>query len=260
MSSKCKIMVALAAAVLTAGRFASADTISVTDYLNPADDTVANPSGDVDVDPVQVGTTLNAMSVLVPVYEYQYKINIDSGANISNNDGFVIDDFNGFTTDPVAGSDFGDTAVITSIDGDPTLANDFQTMQIVGSPSVPATGVGSLNDGSVIDGDAVNAGFIDNPGIPNLVFLYTSPPAPGRYLGGGVNSDLLLSLFSTEGTPAFVFASGLDQSGAGGTFHPDDGPVFGPTSLPTPASWLGGTALFALLGVSRMLKARRIEA
>lgn len=237
MSNKCKIMAGLAAAVLAVGRIASADTITVTDYLNAGND--------VNLHPVQVGT--NSFGA---IYQYQYDVNIDSLANIQQNDGFVIYDVNLLTAFDGQG-----VGSLSLIQGDNTVLTGFQG----GLEIVPSTGTGNLQDPSELAGDLPPAHYTDQVGIQNIVYVWT----PSTTYVSSSNTDLLLTLYTNQNTPANGFAQGVDFSGStsgGGkdsAFSVENKPIIVPTSLPTPAAWMGGSALFALLGISRIMKDRK---
>jgi hypothetical protein len=233
MSSNKKIILAgMATAVVAVGRLASADTITVTDFV----------VGGVD-------QNLSPTLVAPNTFAYKYDVNFDSFTNIVNNDGFVIYDFNSPTTFG------GSSSTLTLISGDPTLIPDFSA----NGETTPLVGSDGLNDGTALANILAAAPYSDRNNVKNVVFTYAAPPGPATYTSA-TSTDLLLTLYSTDGSPAGGFSQGVDNSGASGGFAVSLKPVIVPTSVPVPASWLGGGALFALLGLGRVLKTRRIEA
>jgi hypothetical protein len=200
----------------------------------------------VNIHPVQVGTNAGGA-----IYQFQYDVNVDNLAYIQPNDGFVIYDFNLLTSFDGVGN-----GSLTLLNGDNAVLLGFAP----GLRTV-ASGTDGLQDTAELSGDLASAQYTDNPAIANIVYVWTSP----TYVSN-TTTDLLLTLYTNQGTPANGFAQGVDFSGStsgGGKdtgFSVENKPVIVPTSVPVPAAWAGGSTLFALLGIGLIVKARRAQA
>jgi len=173
---------------------------------------------------------------------FTYTVQLDNAADLHAGDGFVIYDFPGLissTLTPVTGTLNGSQFSLTQ-----TLTSNVLNQ----ATSVDANGFVAALSNSIA---------FDNPGVPNLSFVYNGPPVP--FLGADT-ATLTLTSSVLGGTANSVYGS-VDHSGPSSAvpFSFSANPVLVPgATVPLPTSWLGGGVLFGLIGAGRVRRARRL--
>jgi len=218
---KSAMIAAAAASALLVGRMASADTI-----------------------------TLHDLSENISTGVFTYTVQLDSAANVAHTDGFVLYDFPDLTSWSIAG---GFTDGSASPTGEFTLSQTLTSNVLDQSSSVDANGFVAALSNSIA---------FDNPSVPNLSFSYNGPPTP--FLGA-TTAILTLTSGLVGGVIGNSVYASVDHSGptTSTPYSFSANPILVPTlatPVPVPSALLGGLALFGLVGVRRIVKARRIMA
>lgn len=215
-----KTILAAAVAALLVGRAAYADTISLHD------DSSTSPSTGV----------------------FVYDVELDSHANLTPGDGFVIYDFQGF--------EGAGTVTLTSFSPSPTGT----AVSLPFSLTTPLTS-NNLNDAVGVDSSSKTEAAtvpvpFDDASFVNLNFSYTGT---GFVAAANTTYTATLTVDSTITTAPHIGVYGsVDNSGALNGFDASQGTLILPGEIvPVPSSLLGGGLLASLLGLGHLLKARR---
>jgi MYXO-CTERM domain-containing protein len=165
---------------------------------------------------------------------FTYSIQFDSDADVHAGDGFVIEDFPGF-------SGF-------------TITDGLSTAQFSESSSLLSNSIAqsASEDAAANLARTVNGLGPDNPTIPNLSFIYDGPPNP--FLGAAT-AVLTLDSSVTSGTTAFSAFASLDHSGPNEAvpYALAENAVLVPQPIPEPSP----VTAAPLLGLVALLARRR---
>jgi len=249
---------AIAAAVGFGARYASADTISVTNYaapflaVAPTSSTVANGVADFYYDV--------SFSATADVSAGSAYVGPPSTSNSTGYDGFSVTNFS------PAGSITSTT--LSYLDGASWLG-------VFTAPGTEPDGHGSLvgytgNSGTkdsysdAYDGGGDSGTILDTPGNEAVEYDYLG--STNQKLGAG-DLELVVSVAVTTLDDTFNDNGGtvgVDQSGSPNTFGVSQVYTLGPgaviTGVPLPPVGIAGLSLFGLLGLSLFVKSRRVTA
>jgi len=228
--NKKMLAAALVAAALSGSRIVSADTITVTNsFQNPA------------------------------IGEYQYLVTLDGEAYVQHGDGFVLYDWGGLVTAD-GGGQFAPKFQLLS--GPIGTFNNFSFSQQLTGNGLTDTG-GSTTAALVADNSAKQAAsdnslVFDASGVENVTFSWSD----GLYNAASTGpATAILTLYSTllPSEAPSVYGS-ADRSGTspGTSYGHAASSIFAPNYAPLPAAWMGGSALFALVGLVRKARSRRL--
>jgi len=218
---------ALVAAALSGSRMVSAETITVTNsFQDPA------------------------------IGEYQYLVTLDGEAYVQHGDGFVLYDWGGLVT---TGPDAPSFQLLTGPTG--TFNNFAISQQLTGNGLTDAGGsttAAAVANSSAMQAASDNSIQFDNNAVENITFSWSDGLYDARSTGP---ATAILTLYSTllPSEAPSVYGS-ADRSGTtpGTSYGHAASSIFAPNYAPLPAGWMGGTALFALVGLVRTIRSRRL--
>jgi hypothetical protein len=199
----------------------------------------------VSADTIQV--TYDAADSNVAAGQYAYQVSLDAAAVVDGPvgglyDGAVIYDFNDYIIN---------SAVILSQSG--SLVGTGWALAYPGTGSAPLQTNGTLD--ALAAAAAGPAGVSPFVNANNLVVIYT-----GSSTVSGVGTMVVRFDSTLKNLPLMesMFAS-VDNSGANSSFGYAENSVLVPNAgaVPSPAPWLGGGALLAILGLVQARRARQ---
>jgi hypothetical protein len=186
---------------------------------------------------------------------FAYDVTLDAASIANPGDGFVLYDFGGLLSWTITG------------DVNSSQFNLVQTLtsNALHGNTTPAAG---LDVGAAVNASLNGIVPADDPTIANLSFVYQGPPTTLTHSGVDFHATLTILTGATTHLTNAEYAS-VDQqiNPAGGPGATQDSVSFNPIAVaaggsiaPTPTASLAGGALVGLLGLSRLIKPRRLEA